>query len=533
MKAKKVMMTHSKLAPFCFIIYVVLTIWSTPQVMGGVSLSSEITPSEFLAKLESKGAIKEGAYASDNYVLGVGTGRGISSQPRSSAAAARKAELVANTYILKEAVARKALKFDPIDELPEAINKKLLSISQKSVAGRIDGAHVLRTRVIDTDAEGNELLEVVVVCAIEGITVTSSMPVDVSARLQRDFKASILSSPSEQLLAFELFTDEERIQMLQMLADYLTGGKKNGTWATLMHDFSGSTAEALVHAEQFEQGGKLNELMATLNANPNHPAVCLAIAKKMVELGFSQVAALFAARGTYSYLDIIHEEECRTISEGTWAEGLLYPVDETGITKQGTEVLASEWTQEYPRIRVLLAYNGKIDPANLKTNFVLDDEFKTEMIEWGKESLLIKKVAYSALELQIAFIEEIKGLKNDPFAFMAKQKEYRQQFEKAQINSLELFVVLKLCKNFLDGKGGGEEALEGSITNMIYTTELMLQALPAMTAIFGGLDVPLNEDSIVHYAARAYEQYPSPETRELLSKTIRYSGYPEIATLIE
>jgi hypothetical protein len=300
-----------------------------------------------------------------------------------------------------------------------------------------------------------------------------------------------------------------------------------------MHDFSGSTAESLVHTEQFEHGEKLNELLATLNANPNHPAACLDIAKKMVELGFSQVAALFAARGTYSYLDIIHEEECRTIAEGTWTEQLLYPVDETGITKQVPEVLASEWTQDYPRLRVLLAYNGKIDPANLKTNFVLDAEFKTEMIEWGKEYLLMNEMSQI-----VKFLTELPKLtdelKNDPITFMAKKEEYRQQLEDVKINALELFVVLKLYKNFLDGKGDGQEALEEQITNMTPPAESILKMLPAMSQMFGGLDVPLNEDSIiVHYAARAYEQYPSPETRELLSKTIRYSGYPEIATLIE
>ena len=525
-------MTLLNKALCCVTCFLTLLIWSAPPSVGGAFISEDLTPTEFLAQLESNGVVKEGVYHSGDFVLALASKLARTAKASSSQGAIAKAKLEAKKYMLQDAIEREELQFDGVKDVSERLNAKLISISQKSVAGELDGAYVLRTRVIDTNAEGKELLEVVMVCPIDGISVNYSKPVDVSARLQQDFKANILSSPSEQLLAFELFTDEERIQMLQMLADYLTGGKNNGTWATLMHDFSGSTAESLVHTEQFEHGEKLNELFATLNENPNHPAACLDIAKKMVELGFSQVSALFAARGTYSYVDIMHEEECRKIAEGTWAEQLLYPVEKSEATKQVPQVLASAWTQEYPRIRVLLAYNGKIDPVNLKTNFVLDDEFQTEMIEWGKESLLMKTVDHAA-ELIIEMSKLYDEIKNDPLAFMAKKEEYRQQFEDVKINSLELIVVLKLCKSFLDAKGDGEEAVEENITNAINATESVLGMLSVMSPMVGGLDVPLNEYSMVHYAAKAYEQYPSPETRELLSKTIMYSGYPKIATLIE
>jgi len=500
--------------------------------MGGTFISKELTPTEFLAQLESNGVVKEGVYQSGDFVLAIASKRARTAKASSSQGAIGKAKLEAKRYILQDAIKRAELQFDGVKDVSERLNAKLISISQKEVAGRLDGAHVLRTRVIGKDAEGKELLEVVMVCPIEGISVNYSKPAEVSARLRGDFKENKLTSISEQFLAFELFTDEERIQMLQILADYITGGKKNGTWATLMHDFSGSTAESLVHTEQIEHGEKLNELFATLNENPNHPAACVDISKKIAELGFSQVSALFAARGTYSYLDIIHEEECRTIAKGTWAEQLSYQIEKTGVSKLVTEVLGSEWTRDYPRIRVLLAYNGKIDPANLKTNSVLEDQFKTEMIEWGKESLLIKS-AQSAVELTIEIPKLYDEIKNHPFVFAAKKEEYRQKFDDVKINALESFVVLKLWKNFLDGKADGEEDLAENITNVINVSENILEMLLMMSPMVGGLDVPLNEYSIVHYAARAYEQYPSPETRELLSKTIMYSGYPKIATLID
>ena len=521
-------MTLLNKALCCVICFVIFLIWSTPPSVGGAFISEDLTPTEFLAQLESSGELKEGAYQCGDFVLAIASERARTARAVSSQGATARAEEKAKELILQDAVERAELEFNGVKEVPEGLNAKLISISQKSVNGTIDGAYVLRTRVIGKDAEGKELIEVVLVCPLEGIAVSYSKPVEVSVRLRRDFMDSKLSSTTEQLLAFELFTDARRVQMLQILAEYLAGEKKNGIWATLMHDFSESTAESLVCTEQFDSGQKLSELFAILDENPNHPAVCLEIANKMIDFGFPQVAALFAARGTHSYLDIIGGTELRKIAEGTWAESLLNPIDEMASAKHVTEVLLSEWTENYPRTRVLLMYNGKVDPSHLKTNSVLDDEFKAELIDWGNDYLQMN-VIDQIQEFRTTMSDLYKAIESDPQSLLLNEEKYRQQIKDAKINCLEILVVMKLRESFIDGKDEFAEVT----TNAILATEQLFSTLPVLASAVGSVDIPINDLSIVHYAAKAYEQYPSPSNRELLSKAIDYSGYSKIAGLID